>query len=307
MTLESTRQSTKQQLTAQQWRCAATEYSSAMKRWTEPYRARRCAGKSHPIHDFLFVYYRYSPSRLEEWHPGIDMHLLCDPDIELSHFSPRHYSRSDGAIFCDPLKMTNQLRERLEWIADLLRQTGERRGNYSCFGLHEWAMVYKGDDVRHRETTKFRLSQSEIDKVVESRPITCSHFDAFRFFADEARPLNRLLPTLEKRAEMEQPACIHANMDLYKWAFKAMPWVGSPLLRECFELAMQARAIDMRASPYELSKYDDYPPIRIETAAGRAQYETFQRSLAQQASVLRERLIRKIARAIELASTGTAT
>ena len=46
----------------------------------------------------------------------------------------------------------------------------------------------------------------------------------------------------------------------------------------------------MRASPYDLSKYTDYPPIKIETAAGRAEYEREQRLIAQKTGPLRERL-----------------
>jgi hypothetical protein len=139
-------------------------------------------------------------------------------------------------------------------------------------------------------TTALRLPQGEIDALVESRPIRCSHFDAFRFFHADARPLNRLQPNLPDRPEFEQPACVHANMDLYKWAFKAMPWAGSDLLMDCFELAMELRDLDMRASPYELSAYG-LEPVRIETAEGRREYEKEQARLAEKARPLRERLI----------------
>ena len=155
-------------------------------------------------------------------------------------------------------------------------------------------MVYQGKDVRHEKTTKLRLSQAEIDEVVESRPLTCSHFDAFRFFALEAKPLNKVHPTLETRPELEQPACIHANMDLYKWAFKSMPWVGSEILADCFHLALMAREIDMRASPYDLSYLPDWQPIKIETAEGRAEYERQQREIAKTAAPLRQRLLDQI-------------
>ena len=136
-----------------------------------------------------------------------------------------------------------------------------------------------------------RLPQSEIDQLVETRPLTCTHFDAFRFFAEDAQPLNRTPLTLLERPQQEQPACIHANMDLYKWAFKCMPWIGSQLLRDCFELAMAARLIDMRASPYDLQGFLDEPPIPIETPAGRAEYERQQRIIYENALPLRQRLI----------------
>jgi hypothetical protein len=93
---------------------------------------------------------------------------------------------------------------------------------------------------------------------------------------------------------MEQPGCIHANMDLYKWAFKSMPWIGSDLLLRCFRLALYAREIDMRASPYDLSSYGEYDPVLIETAEGRQQYEKLQRGVADQAAPLRRELIEEI-------------
>ena len=88
---------------------------------------------------------------------------------------------------------------------------------------------------------------------------------------------------------MEQSACLHANMDLYKWSAKLWPWVGSDLVGECFALACEGRDLDMRASPYDLSHLG-YQPVFIETPEGRAQYESEQRTLAEKAAVLRERL-----------------
>lgn len=102
--------------------------------------------------------------------------------------------------------------------------------------------------------------------------------------------MNRLQPTLESRVSLEQPGCVHANMDLYKWAAKSMPWIGSELLLDCFELALELRDLDMRASPYDLAAWGR-EPVRIETAEGRRVYEIEQRRLAEKAAPLRERLI----------------
>jgi hypothetical protein len=79
-------------------------------------------------------------------------------------------------------------------------------------------------------------------------------------------------------------------MDLYKWAAKSMPWVGTPLLLDCFELALELRDLDMRASPYDLSAWGR-DPICIETPEGRRIYESEQRRLAQLATGLRGRLL----------------
>lgn len=158
-------------------------------------------------------------------------------------------------------------------------------------------MVFRGNDIRHRESTPLRLSQDEIDGIVRSRIITCSHFDAYRFFSPDARPYNKLEPTMETRSQYEQPGCLHTNMDLYKWASKCMPWVGSTLLWNCFQLALKARELDMRASPYDLSAYG-YSPVKIETAGGRAEYETQQREINQLAKPLRQQLIHTLSEVI---------
>jgi len=279
------------------WQALAKSHRDEICGWTIPYRVRRRARQSHPVQDFLFVYYRYSSKKLETWHPGAGVRLQGAADHQ-RQFSNDAYRLIDQAdLVCDPKLMSSKLQTSLGWIADLLKRTQQNRPNFSCLGLHEWAMVYHGQHVRHEKTTKFRLSQNEIDEVVQSRPLTCTHFDAFRFYAIDAKPLNRTQPTLDDRPSQEQPACIHANMDLYKWAFRSMPWIGSDLLSRCFKLALFARQIDMRASPYDLSDLADgeqYPPIKIETPQGRIEYEQQQREIAARAAVLRGELIAKI-------------
>lgn len=280
-------------LSRTEWIERARAHRETISRWTIPFRERRKKQQSHPVEDFLFVYYQYSTAKLEQWHPGFGV-LLEGANLEA--FDSKAYIQHAEGVVCCPTRLSAKERSRLEWIANLLRQTAQRRPNFSCLGMHEWAMVYRGEEVRHEKTTRLRLPQAEIDQLVESRPIACSHFDAFRFFAADARPLNRFQPTMETRPQLEQPACIHANMDLYKWAFKAMPWIGSDLLRRCFLLAMAARAIDMRASPYDLSEYNELPSIPVETPEGRLEYEQSQREIADRAAPLRRELIEEIER-----------
>ncbi len=236
---------------------------------------------------------------LEKWHPGFGVALEV-PDGPRSRaadvFSLRLYQQENGIVYLDSKRLSDKERARLTWIAELLDSTTQRPANFACHGLHEWAMVYRGTEVRHGESTPLRLPQAEIDALVESRPIACSHHDAFRFFAQEARTFNRLQPDLHSRHLFEQPGCVHANMDLYKWAAKAMPWIGTELLLDCFELAIELRDLDMRASPYDLTAWGK-EPICIETQDGRKVYEAEQRRLAALAEPLRERLnaaIRKI-------------
>ncbi|MGL1409555.1 hypothetical protein ACSTIX_23730, partial [Vibrio parahaemolyticus] len=64
-----------------------------------------------------------------------------------------------------------------------------RPAQFGCFGLHEWAMAYRTEDVRH--AVPLRLGSDGTDAVVESHDLKCTHFDAFRFFTPDAVPRNR--------------------------------------------------------------------------------------------------------------------
>ena len=60
-------------------------------------------------------------------------------------------------------------------------------------------------------------------------------------------------------------------MDLCQWAYKLAPATPGELLADCFALAVDVRTLDMRASPHDLADLG-YPPVPIETPAGRAEY-----------------------------------
>lgn len=278
------------------WRKLAHAHYAQATAYTAGPRLRRDHNKPHPVEDFLFNYYPYPIALLEQWHPGYGVVLkFSDPESLPAHLKNRRYQIDADSCYLDLNLMDEKERQRLQWIKELLEATQRHIPNFACHGLHEWAMVYRAEEIRHAAIAPLRLPQAEIDELVSSRPITCTHFDAFRFFANQAKPLNRYSLSLDTRHENEQPGCVHANMDLYKWAAKAMPWIGSEIFLETFQLASQLRDLDMRASPYDLSAWN-VVPIKIETSEGRKTYETEQRRLADIASNLRERLIHVIKR-----------
>jgi hypothetical protein len=65
--------------------------------------------------------------------------------------------------------------------------------------------------------------------------------------------------------------------------------VGSEIAADCFDLARQARALDMQASPYDVAHLG-LEPIRVETVEGRAEYARRQRELMTATTPLRQRL-----------------
>ena len=274
-------------LSLSQWQESAKRHRQEVEKITIPMRARKSRGEKHPVYDFLHTYYSFPLGRLERWHPGFGVTLEIDQTINLPE---KYYFTENCIAWIDSEKLTSKTQERIQRIHQLLTLTQSRPPNFSCHGLHEWAMVYSGSDVRHRESAPLRLPQSRIDELVSSRPLCCSHFDAFRFFAPDTIRLNRFTPTLLTREDHEQPGCIHANMDLYKWAYKSSPWISSDFLRKTLFFAIEARIIDMRASPYDLSDYG-YSPIPIETTEGRREYEREQTGLYWKGLALRSELI----------------
>jgi len=278
-------------LSRAEWSVCVEQHFSRVHEFAQAARKRSSRQEKHPVYDFLTKYYPFSLGKFEKWHPGIGISLEAADSQKFTE--PRYVYNLQGEACLNILALTEKERERFTFTLDLLQKTQSRPALHSCFGLHEWAMVFTGGDVRHRESAPLRLPQEEIDALVKSRPLVCTHFDAYRFFSPEAKPLNRHQPTLHDRLHLEQPGCIHANMDLYKWAFKSSPWIGSDLQWECFQLALSAREIDMRASPYDLSEWK-YEPICIEIEEGRLEYLDAQKEIENKGRELRAKLIQAL-------------
>jgi hypothetical protein len=106
--------------------------------YVEPHLARRQSGEKHPVYDFMFTYYSFSPAKLMEWQPGWP---------------------SSGSVV--------ELAARRDLISstlELLAATASRAASFGCFGLHEWAMVHQADATRH--PVRLRLGAAGTDAVV---------------------------------------------------------------------------------------------------------------------------------------------
>mmetsp|Transcript_7416 Transcript_7416/g.21601 ORF Transcript_7416/g.21601 Transcript_7416/m.21601 type:complete len:435 (-) Transcript_7416:190-1494(-) len=194
------------------------------------------------------------------------------------------------------------------------------------------------NDVSVHQRLPLRLSQAELNAAVEARPLRCTHADAVRFFAAEALPkltsydreaavrgagedpmdilasgrgaqatakamlAHSGVPNRELQPAFEQPGCVHATMDLFKWSSKLAPFIDSDLVGDCLDLAIEARTLDMRASPYDLYAAVerlgeenwgafDPSPVRIETPEGQEEYADAQVELYHKAKPMRRRVI----------------
>ena len=277
----------------ERWQGAEAAHHARVDASTAGHLARRGAGRTHPVEDFLFTYYHHSPAQLRRWHPGPGVLLAGASRMPRAEWSG-YRTTGEGHVELDSAAYVEKRGATVRFVRELLTRTADRPAQLRCFGLHEWAMVHRlGDaEIRH-QGWPLRLGSDGTDEVVESHQIRCSHFDAYRFFTDTAAPLNALRPTRESQVATEQPGCLHAGMDVYKWAFKLAPAVPSELTADCFELARDIRELDMRASPYDFADLG-YQPVRIETAAGKAAYVAAQRRFSERSNALRHRLVQAI-------------
>jgi hypothetical protein len=258
------------------WRDLEAAHEARVDAATEAHRRRRALGEKHPTEDFLFTYYPTTPTRLRRWHPRA---------------SWRFYGADDQIVSVDASALATTRAEGIRFVRDLLSAVDGREPQLGCFALHEWAMVYRlpAEQVRHTQLP-LRLGPAGTDAVVESHSLRCTHIDAFRFFAPEAVPRNALQPRRDTQVALDQPGCLHAGMDLYKWATKLTPAVPSELVMDCFDLARDLRRLDMQASPYDVTVLGD-EPILIETPVGKADYLAALQPLMTRAAALRRRLL----------------
>eukprot|EP01039_Chlorochromonas_danica_P002700 gene2699-2950_t len=310
------------------WREASRQHAAALNSLLYPpggsKNQRQHSIRDNPLYNFLHRYYKFSREEILRYSPGLGYGLegvsqrdigqsISSQFLSLSHTAAAaaedHHNDGGGdgvavAVY-DPalLKalLTADGKYKTAYLyanREILRRTISRTPFFSCYGMHEWAMLYSGGPQsepmkRHQEAANLRVSQQLIDEVVEAGWLKCTHFDAWRFFHPVAQPMN-MLPSLTRGTQKvyEQPGCLHATMDLFKYAYQLFPFVSSDILRETVILAFRARRLDIRGSPYDVSEYlEGEPPIRVETEEGREEYVREQTALAEASIPVRKKLL----------------
>lgn len=276
------------------WRDRQARHTERLAPFAADRTSRMSRQDRHPVRDFLFDYYSYRPAHLLRWSPG--------PDVVLENATAedvvwKGFVRTAGGLVLPSGAFPTGRAGFARWGLGYLEGIAARPPLFGCFGLHEWAMVYRTPEVRHSRTP-LRLAPAEIAAVVEGSDLCCTHYDAFRFFTPAAAPRNRHRLTREVTDQFDQRGCIHVTMDLYRYAYKICPWVSGELVADAFLLAWEARELDMRASPYDL-RNRGYQPVPVESRAGREEYVSGQRALAEKAVPVRHRLIDAYRRLLE--------
>ena len=304
-------------LHADQWRDDALHHSAELDRLLYPpgdgdIKAKQHLVNAHPVYNFLHTYYRYTKAHLRFYSPGLDVHLQLDDggdvDSGASRLNAKFLRIDDDGKSCwyeVPVGATAAPDGPHGWVTlsrnrDVLVATASRPPFIGCFGWHEWAMLYSGRrdgasaPLAPHQKLPVRVPQAVIDDVVEgSGALRCTHYDAYRFFHPSAQPLNAVHPlTRATQGDHEQPGCVHAAMDLFKYAYQLYPFCAATLLRDCIGVALAAREIDVRASPYDVAGVAHCgPAICVETPEGRKEYIELQEGLAARAAPVRQRLI----------------
>src|SRR5262245_48196967 len=192
------------------WRAERATVLAELEPFAAACEERRSRNFTHPVDDFIFDYYSLRPSRLRRWSPGPGV-LLLDATIEDVDHGHCFVAQGDGIMLP---AYPDHRRMFLRWLIEYWQAVAARPPAPGCFGLHEWAMVYQTEDIRHA-TTPLRLTAAGIAEVVESNEVRCTHFDAFRFFTPAAKPRNRIALSRAATSENDQPGCVHVTMDLF--------------------------------------------------------------------------------------------
>lgn len=272
------------------WRTLQKNHEDTVSQRLGEYFDKRDNHIKDPVLDFMFEYYRYRSRVLRRWSPG--MNILLE-DATSADF-PDDWEFTDGknGRYIPSSTFPSHRRRGLQWVLNLQESIETRPPMFGCFGMHEWAMVYRSETRKHNDIP-LRFSADKIAEIVEERPPLCTHYDAYRFFTPAAAPLNKNKLHRESPPEFEQAGCLHTNMDLYKWSGMFYPWISSEFIWKCFSLAVEIRTVDMKASPYDLREFG-LSPIKIETVEGRKIYKSIQEDFHKKAIPLRKELIKQL-------------
>ena len=154
------------------------------------------------------------------WHPGAGVGCGCRGHdrarLAVLRRGATRRPRVDDATPCSRSGAT------VDFVGGCSATPAGRRSS-GCFGLHEWAMVYRQSTTCGTPAAA-AARRGRHRRRGRGHQLRCSHFDAFRFFTPAGRAAQ---PADARRAtaaaELEQPGCLHAGMDLYKWAYKLAP------------------------------------------------------------------------------------
>ena len=246
----------------------------------------------HPVHDFLFTYYSHGPAQLRRWHPGYGVALADAPE----YAALKGYVDGAGTAWRTSTSQPATCRR----VADpppAARDGRRGRPNFGCFGLHEWAMVYRlaEDETRHADWP-LRLGagrhrrgrRGPPDRLLALRRLPVLH-------RRRRAPLNTLAPGPRRPAGV-RAAGLPARRDGPLQA--RLPAHADDRLRPGRRL-LRARPGHPRPRHARVAVRPRRPGLRAgadRDAEGKAEYAAAQREFAERGAPLRARLVEECER-----------
>lgn len=187
--------------------------------------------ENHPIYNFLFRYFTFKSSRLFDYSPGCNVRFLPSA-LDTNKIGSDRVRKLATVIennICQVYPYENYFTANqisaMKASLRVLYKTYHRPPSFYCFGLHEWAMQYKPEKdncsscglLGYKQNLSCRVTAREIEQVIESRPLNCTHYDALRYFTPSSKPKNsfHLVDRFDKE-KFDQPGCTHVHMDLFR-------------------------------------------------------------------------------------------
>jgi hypothetical protein len=142
-------------LSIEAWTSRAKKHDALIHPITDAFLKRRGLGQTHAVHDFLFTYYSCSPLKLKQWVPSFEEELEMTDSIrqDYSWLTDYWFSLNEGMLSLRKERIHKSARAQARFIADLCANISQRAPRFGCYGLHEWAMVYKesAEALRHKD------------------------------------------------------------------------------------------------------------------------------------------------------------
>ena len=131
--------------------------------------------KNHPIFNFLFQYFHFNTRRLLSYSPGLGYDLSHEVDdycLNVPELMQYTCKQPDGKVLLSPASTRLEPKKKQAMITTLtlLRNCYVKPPNFGCFGLHEWAMLYRYDDMSNLNNN---------NKAHQSLPLRLSRYHVF--------------------------------------------------------------------------------------------------------------------------------
>ena len=148
--------------------------------------------------------------------------------------------------------------------------------------MTDWAHISRESKTNEMNDRCFRHTPKNRMFTKEGSKVPNAALDA-----NDGSELDRLVD----QPRLEQPGCLHANLDLFKWAIKLFPLISSSIIGDALEVALEARTLDVAASPYDAGIYTGGWKVKVEEEEGRREYKTRQIEIMGKSGEVRDRLI----------------